>query len=126
MDYQQTNVSGVRWRRFSNISINNPLNATPVVSCAEQEVVSLSSDAIAYGVGTLEFPFDPGFVFPLLDPLTNEPTGATAAGAAVYQLVYSYVLAKAMERDAKAAEEGENRAEAMRLSAAYLAQQPGA
>ena len=126
MDYQQTNVSGVRWRRFANISISNPLNATPLVSCAEQEVVSLSGDAIAYGVGNLDFPFDPGFTFPMLDPVTNEPTGGTAVGAAVYQLIYSYVLAKALERDAKAAEEGANRAEAMRLSAAYLAQPTGA
>lgn len=126
MDYQQTNVSGVRWRRFSNISISNPLNGIPIVSCAEQEVVSLSGDAIAYGVGNLDFPFDPSFTFPLLDPVTNEPTGEAAAGAAVYQLVYSYVLAKAMERDARAAAEDANRAEAIRLSAAYLPQSAGA
>ena len=122
MDYQQSNVSGVRWRRFGNVSISNPLGGSPTVSCAEQEVVALGDREIAYGVGNLDFPFDPDFSFEVLNPVTNEPTGSMASGATVYALVYSYVLAKAKERDAAAAAAVDNMAQALALSAAHLPQ----
>lgn len=100
MDYKQTEVTGQAWHRFSRVVIDNPRDQAPSVVCVEQEVIALESGEIVRDVGNLNFGFDPTAQFPLLNPLTNEPTGQYASGAAVYALVYSYVMAEAAKRDA--------------------------
>ncbi|WP_017879736.1 hypothetical protein [Janthinobacterium sp. CG3] len=103
MDYKETTVTGSAWRRFRSIAIENGWLQVPMVVCVEQEVISLAAGEILRDVGNLNFPFSPADAFPILDPMTNEPVGICATGAEVYALVYSYVMAKAIERDAATA-----------------------
>jgi len=98
-DYKQTSIAGQQWNRFSRVVIDNPRNAAPSVICVEQEVIALEAGEVVRDVGNLHFPFDPSAEFPILNPVTNEPTGATATGAQVYALVYGYVMSEAAKRD---------------------------
>jgi hypothetical protein len=99
MDYRQGEVAGTKWHRFSQVSIRNPYQGFPEVTCQEQEVMVFGAQTVVREVGGLDFKFDPAAEFPLLDPVTNEPTGETVTGAQVHALVYSYVLAEAKKRD---------------------------
>lgn len=99
MDYQQTEITGQQWHRFSQILIENRRNETPFVRCLEQEVTVLQNGEIVRDVSPLNFMFDPALEFEVLNPLTNEPTGTTSTGADVYTLVFSYVMAMAKKRD---------------------------
>lgn len=99
-DYKESNVAGVQWHRFRRITIDNPRLGVPTVTCDEEQVLSAGGAEHRQDVGAMAFRFDPAAEFPVLDPETGEPTGATATGAQVYALIYGYVLAEAARRDA--------------------------
>lgn len=98
-DYKQTTIAGDLWHRFGGIHISNPRPGQPTVLCVEQEVLALPTGELIRDVGNLGFIFDPSAEFKILNPITNEPTGAYATGAQVYALVFSYVMAEAAKRD---------------------------
>ncbi|MET3135602.1 hypothetical protein AAKU55_005914 [Oxalobacteraceae bacterium GrIS 1.11] len=89
MEYKENSVAGNAWRRFSRIVIDNARLHTPVIVCVEQEVIALEAGEVLRDVSNLNFPFNPGEAFAVLNPDTNEPTGIEASGAQVYALVYS-------------------------------------
>lgn len=103
MDYKQSTISGTTYTRFGGIDIHNPLGQQPSVRCSEQSVILTTGDPVVREVNILHFPFNATETFDILDPTTNTSTGATATGAQVYALVYSYVLHEALKRDAAVA-----------------------
>lgn len=99
-DYNSENISGRRFTRWSRVVIENPYNSIPTVNCIEQNVYQLPTGDMLVDRGNLGFTFDPSFSFPVFDPVTGVQTPFTETGEKVYMLIYSYILAKAKERDA--------------------------
>lgn len=98
-EYKENEIAGSQWNRFERVVIENPRNGVPVVACTEQQVITLADNEITRTIGGMAFNFNPAEEFALLDPETNLPTGETATGAQVRQLIFSYVLHEAMKRD---------------------------
>lgn len=97
-EFKEWTGNAKKWSRFDQVIINNPSGSAPYVTCREQEVLDLGGgERIVRNVGQLNFAFDPTYTFPLLDPTTNLPTGQTASMGDVYALVYSAVLAQALQ-----------------------------
>lgn len=120
MNYQESEVAGRTWCRFSNIDISNPRPGHPTVHCTEQTVIALDGREIIQNVGSLSFAFDQAVTFPLLNPMTNEVIG-TGSGAQVMALVYSYVMAEAAKRDAEVARQAASLAQYQSQVAAHPA-----
>lgn len=99
-NYQESNVSGTAWTRCRLASIINPLGQTPAVVFAEEKIISMGDGTVvARELGTCQKDFSAATSFPLLDPGTGAPTGATATHQDVYALLFSLYMQTAMERD---------------------------
>ena len=102
-DYQQTTIAGTRWKRACRINIENPLNGTPSVLFAEEEVINLGEgqEPIKQLVSNLSVPFSLTDTFPLRNPETGEIIeGQTGTQAQLYALMVSAYWHYALERDA--------------------------
>ena len=102
-DYQQSAVTGTKWRRACRINIDNPLNGAPSILFAEEEVISLgeTTPPITHLVSNVSTVFsDPTLEIPLRDVTTWEPTGQTITAGALYQAIASVYWKLATERDA--------------------------
>lgn len=99
-DYKEAALIGTEWQRCHNVTISNPLIGTKAVMFSEERVVSLPSGDISKEVPGCRKAFSVDGAFPLLDPVTNEPTGQTMSHAGLYQALYSLYMQTAMERDA--------------------------
>lgn len=100
-DYKETAVTGKKWQRCNVVHIDNPYQAQPTVTFAEQEVAEVDGATFQTQLGQLVFPFDPVENINLRDPATGDLTGQTVTGADVYAALYSLYIQKAMERDAQ-------------------------
>lgn len=100
-DYKESAVTGKRWQRCNVVHIDNPYNAQPMVTFAEQEIAEVDGATFQTQLGQIVFPFDQDVVIQLRDPATGELTGATITGGEVYASLYSLYIQKAMERDAQ-------------------------
>lgn len=99
-DYKETTLSGNSWQRCPQIVIDNPRGGVPSVRFDEEVVLAVNGEEIRRPAAGVVVAFDPAKSFPLLDPTTGLPTGATATYADAYALLYSAYLAAALERDA--------------------------
>ena len=107
MDYKQSTVTGDSWQRCLHIEINNPSSGTPVIRFDEERRVLLSDGtSMGFPEGAIQKEFtDPAVAFPLLDPTTGNPVGATISHGEVYAVLWSLYMALAAERDAAIVEE---------------------
>jgi hypothetical protein len=101
MNYRESEVVGMSWRRCHEVHIYNPRNETATVRFDEQDVVSLATQDVVINAGYFRKDVDMDGEFPLLDVETGEPTGNVMTNAALYQALYSNYIKAAKERDAK-------------------------
>lgn len=99
-DYKETQVTGKKWQRCNVVHIDNPHQAQPTVTFAEQEVAEVDGATFQTQLGQIVFPFDPAATINLRDPSTGELTGTTVTGGDVYAALYSLYIQSALERDA--------------------------
>lgn len=98
--YQETQVTGSRYRRAKTVNINNTKGQTPEISFEEERITVLDDGkTFSENVGVLSASFDPSGVINLLDPITGENTGTTITQAEVFQALYSFYFQLASERD---------------------------
>ena len=102
MDYKQATITGDSWQRCLHIEINNPSGATPSIRFDEERRIALADGtSIGTPAGSIHKDFtDPAVEFPLLDPSTGNPVGATISHGEVYAILWSLYMALAAERDA--------------------------
>ncbi len=103
-DYKSSNVSGTSYIRASRINIENPLNATPSVLFAEEQVINLgeNTDPITRLISNVSMSMtDPNKVIELRDVNTWELTGQTTTIGQIYQSIASVYWALALERDSQ-------------------------
>lgn len=100
-NYQETSATASAWRRCNKILIENMLDYPNSIIMFEEDVVSIGGKTIKSEVGALRAKFDPEANVLLRDPSTGELTGAIMPEAIVYQTLYSFYMAKALERDAQ-------------------------
>jgi hypothetical protein len=106
--YAPTVTPGDQRRRTRYIGIRVPHDGVPTVEILEQEVIRAKAgervleDLNGFGVAMDEK--EMAASFQVRDPITDaEIPGATATGAQVFALIYSWVRAKQLARDAAAA-----------------------
>lgn len=106
--YKQENKEISTYLRTNKVVLNNPLNAVPGVQIYEEKVLDVAGDVSTKQVSILTKSFtseNASTEFPLLNPVTLEPTGQTATYADVYAMIASLYLSMATERDTAAGSE---------------------
>jgi len=101
-NYNQKEVSGNAWTRAFQITVDNPYNGTPSILFSEENILDLGDRLINGRSGMLEqqLTMENAFTqFPLLDPATNNETGALANYAQLQQMLHSIYMYLAKERD---------------------------
>lgn len=102
-DYQETTLSGSRYRRWRRIVIENPREATPSATILEEEVLNVGGEVIDRPIANLSIALnDPNKTIPLRHPLTWESTGQTLTMGELYAAIGSACWQAALERDAAA------------------------
>lgn len=99
-DYKETSVTGTQWQRCNCVHIDNPHNAQPMVTFAEEEVVALQGNSFTKPSTQIVFPFNPDDVVQLRNPQDGVLTGNSMTAAEIYVAIYSFYIQKAYERDA--------------------------
>lgn len=100
-NYKETAVTGSEYTRCCEVHIYNPRDRAPNVSFVEQRITALGDRTLETYAGQIDMPFDPAKEIDVIDPETNEPTGAVVTLADVYRLIYSVYLQEAIDRDAR-------------------------
>lgn len=100
-NYKQSNITGQEYQRCYAVNITNILNSPRLIGFAEEKVYIFDQNTINKQVAGCGLTYDPTATFPILDPVTGDPTGETATQAQIYQLVYSLYVQTATARDAK-------------------------
>lgn len=100
-NYREETLTGSKWVRSNSVHISNPYQGLPMVRFGEEEITLLSDGkTVNTPLGDLFEPFsDPTKTFPLLNPVTGDPLGATAAYQDVYVMLHSLYIALATARD---------------------------
>lgn len=101
-NYKETEVSGTSYVRAREVVVSNVLDGYKGIMYVEEEVSILGSKIMRENVGAIhqEFTADNASTeFPLLNPITNEPTGETATFQDVYVLLFSLYYHLATQRD---------------------------
>jgi len=98
-NYKQSNLSGQEYQRCYAVSISNPLDATKQMGFAEEKIYVFNDTTINKMVPGCGVVYNPTATFPIIDPVTGEPTGATATQSQVYQMLYSLYIQTATGRD---------------------------
>jgi hypothetical protein len=98
-DYKETSMNGNAWQRCKSVTIGNPLSGEKFAFFAEERVINLPDGLIFRPLEGCGKKFLADGVFPLLDPTTNLPTGASMTHTDLYVALYSLYMQTAMERD---------------------------
>lgn len=103
--YREKPLDGSRvWTRCWQVVIDNPKDEPPRVTFQEERVFDVSAaDEQVMRVPVQGCHADVDLehgAFPLLDPETGEPTGASMSHAQLYVALYSLYFATALARDA--------------------------
>ena len=99
-DYKETSTTVTQWQRCWSVTVTNNLNEVPVIAFAEERVIAMPEGAVRRPVPGCGRPFNAAEAFPLLNPATNQPTGALMSHSELYQALYSLYMQTAKERDA--------------------------
>lgn len=107
MDYKQTEGSATKWRRASQIHIDNSRNAIPRIFFHEEDVLVLGTDEYHTPVGSpVVGVFDPAGEIPLYNPLDGTPLGVSSTQQEFMVILYSLYMQLALQRDADEAAAG--------------------
>lgn len=99
-NYQESAVTGTKWKRCVRLVCGNPYGGTPVVSFEEEEAVNVGDKTLTFPIRDVFIkPFSAAGSFALLNPLTGIPTGQTMTHAELIGVLYSLYIACATERD---------------------------
>jgi len=101
-DYKQSTITGTKWTRTVRANIENPLNGTPGIFFAEEEVINIREDSspITRLMSNVSISFsDPALEIPLRDVSTWELTGETITAGSIYQAIASLYWKLAIDRD---------------------------
>lgn len=102
-NYKETAVSGTSYIRAREVTITNTLGGYKGIMFCEEEVSVFGEKIMRENVGAIHQEFTPenaSTEFQLLNPVTNEPIGATATYQDVYILLFSLYYHMAAQRDA--------------------------
>lgn len=99
-DYKETTTLAKEWQRCRTVTISNPLGGTPAISFEEERLIQMSDGVARRSATGCGLKFTPAATFPLLDPSTNLPVGASMTHADLYVALYSLYMQTAVERDA--------------------------
>lgn len=105
-DYQESAVSGTKWRRCVGVDVHNPATvdpakpAIPSINFREQDVMIVDGQLVTLGNTNCNVSYDPAAVVSVYDPVTLEPTGATFTHEQLYGMLFSAYLHTALARDA--------------------------
>lgn len=108
--YKHDHMSGDLWTRTKRIIIENPVDATPMLKFAEEQVIDGGTGYVKQDIGTINIPMDRDRLFdafPLIDNITGEPVGTTMTFGEVYSIIYSVYLHFAKQRDQQPIVEGD-------------------
>jgi hypothetical protein len=100
LNYKESVVNGTVWQRCHTVTARNPFGGQPKVEFAEEKIIMLDGEPINQWAQGCAVNFAPDGTFPLLDPLTNLPTGQSMTHAQVFQVLYSLYMQTATARDA--------------------------
>lgn len=99
-NYQETAVSGTKWKRCVRLVCNNPYGGVPSVRFEEEEALTIDGQTIYFPINEMFIKaFSPGATFPLLNPANGVPTGVSMTHAELVGVLYSLYIACAIERD---------------------------
>ena len=101
-NYKETEVSGTSYVRAREVVVSNVLDGYKGIMYVEEEVSILGEKIMRETAGALHQEFtaeNASTEFPLLNPITNEPIGATATFQDVYVLLFSLYYHMATKRD---------------------------
>ncbi len=104
-DYKQTTLAGTAYTRSHAITVANPRTGVKAINFFEEQVVNLGDKELLIPQGGFQEAFtdeNADTEFPLLNPQTSEPLGATATYAQLYVTLHSLYLHIAKRRDAAA------------------------
>lgn len=101
-NYLESDIIGTEYRRARFLQISNERNCTPNILIFEERVIQFDNETIGQDIDRLHCQFSPETEFPIIDPMTGEPTENTATHQEVYVLLNSLYRHLAAERDANA------------------------
>jgi hypothetical protein len=101
-NYKEQSEAGQSWQRAHHVAINNRFGELPVVTFAEETAAILSGAGFfAKPAGAITKQIaNFGESFPLINPLTGEPTGQSMSYFEMQQAIYSAYIYEAAKRDA--------------------------
>lgn len=103
-DYKEAQATAKKWQRCNFVTIENAHGRSPYITFAEESAINLDGNTYLQPNGSCRADYDATATFPILDPVTGEPTGVTATHDQIYQLLYSLYIHTALARDAVNAE----------------------
>ncbi len=106
-NYKETNVTGTGYVRACEVTVSNVLGGYKGIMFCEEEVSIFGNKIMRENIGAIHQEFtaeNASTEFPLLNPVTNEPIGATATFQDVYVILFSLYYHLAAQRDAAAEE----------------------
>ena len=98
-NYIEVSASGVIWKRCRWVDIENPLNGPRTIRFQEEDVVQMPDKTLTSLSGSCAATFSLSGEVPLLDPLTNLPTGEVISHAEIYRILHSVYIQTATARD---------------------------
>jgi len=100
-DYRESTAEATSHRRAYAVHLQNPYERPEAsgILFEEEDVMTMAGRTIRVTTGTVSSGFTPAATFPLLDPTTGGPTGATATHMDVYVMLNSLYIHLAMLRD---------------------------
>ena len=102
-NYKETTVSGTSYVRAREVTVTNTLGGYKGIMFCEEQVSVFGEKIMREGIGAIHQEFtaeNASTEFQLLNPITNEPIGATATFQDVYVLLFSLYYHVAALRDA--------------------------
>lgn len=98
-NYKEQTVQGESWQRCYSITIDNPLNETPVATFREETVVKVGNNTLKQPVTACTLIFNSAETFEVVDPTTGISTGTSLTHEDLYKFIYSLYIKTAKARD---------------------------
>lgn len=97
--YKHNQVVGESWQNFNSVQISNGNGDHPRIRATKQQIFNMPHGAQTIPAGSLEFPYDPAYEFPIIDTTTGAFI-RTSTMAELYQLIYCCLMSKDQDQDA--------------------------
>lgn len=87
------------WQRYSEAKINNPANASVKIVFYEENVYNLAGQLVGQPLTSCTAHIEQAAEIPVVDVVTNQPTGETITHAKLMQYLHSLYIQTATDRD---------------------------